>query len=86
MSATRSNLTYSLWVTPHGIVFLTPIILHWLRRLCSQLTLSSSSLQGIVYDSITLLSVDFVFLLLARHSLCQHNSALAAFVGSADIE
>ena len=29
-----------------------------------------------------MLSVDFVFLLLARHSLCQHNSALAAFVGS----
>ena len=33
-----------------------------------------------------MLSVDFVFLLLARHSLCQHNSALAAFVGSAEIE
>ena len=29
-----------------------------------------------------LLPVDFVFLLLARHSLWQHNSALAAFVGS----
>ena len=33
-----------------------------------------------------LLPVDFVFLLLARHSLCQHNSALALFVGSAEIE
>ena len=38
------------------------------------------------FASPIMLSVDFVFLLLARHSLCQHNSALAVFVGSAEIE